>query len=84
MVEIKNKSFIELVRKRRSIRAFQTRVFDIPNALKTMLQVCDMAPSSGGLQSFEIYVVDDIEKRRQLVDAARDQTFVAQAPLNSK
>lgn len=73
--------FLELVRKRRSIRAFQTRVFDIPKNLETILQVCDMAPSSGGLQTFEIYLVENVEKKKQLVAAAKDQSFVAQAPL---
>ena len=81
MADYSQVSFLELVRKRRSIRAYQSSPLDVQKILETILQVCDMAPSSGGLQTFEIYVVDSIEKRRQLVAAARDQSFVAQAPL---
>ena len=81
MAEDSLASFIELLQKRRSIRAFQSREFDISNVLEAILQVCDMAPSSGGLQTFEVYLVENAEKKRQLVAASKDQSFVAQAPL---
>ena len=73
--------FLELVGKRRSIRAFHGKALDVSKVLETILQVCDMAPSSGGLQTFEIYLVENAEKKHQLVAAAKDQSFVAQAPL---
>lgn len=81
MAEHKQASFLELVQKRRSIRAFQSKAFNVPKVLETILEVCDMAPSSGGLQTFEVYSVGSMEKKRQLVSAAKDQEFVAQALL---
>ena len=47
----------------------------------TILQACDMAPSSGGLQTYEIYCVKNYDRRRKLVSAAHNQEFVAEARL---
>lgn len=74
-------SFFELVRKRRSIGAFRTDKKIPKSAVDRILRVCDMAPSSGGLQTFEIYRVDGQEKKTWLAAAAKDQPFVAEAPL---
>ena len=40
-----------------------------------------MAPSSGGLQTFEIYQVKDKKTKELLAVAAMDQTFLVDAPL---
>lgn len=73
-------SFLQLVSRRRSIRAFRPE--KIPSAvLDSILQVCDMAPSSGGLQTYEIYQVASEEKKSRLAAAAHDQGFISQAPL---
>lgn len=79
MIELQ--SFLEFLQSRRSIRAFRKEGIDRVKVLETILQVCDMAPSSGGLQTFEIYSVENAEKKKQLAAAAKDQSFVAQAPL---
>lgn len=77
---MKEKSFFSVVRKRRSVRAFKgTKVGKA--ALESIMQVCDMAPSSGGFQSFEVYQINNKKVREELAAAAMDQTFVAQAPL---
>ena len=68
------------MKQRRSIRAFDKRKLD-DCVLDAILEACDLAPSSGGLQTFEIYTVENQEKRIKLVAAARDQAFVADAPL---
>ncbi|SRR5579885_31485 len=73
-------SFFELAQKRRSIRSFKEKpVTDLQ--LNKILDMCDMAPSSGGLQTFEIYQVKNKNMRERLASAAKDQDFVAQAPL---
>jgi nitroreductase len=70
-----------LLRQRRSVRAFdRERKLGGP-VLDGILEACDLAPSSGGLQTFEIYAVENHEKKRRLVAAARDQAFIADAPL---
>ena len=74
------KTFFDLLKKRRSIRAFKTeRVND--SMLNKILQACNMAPSAGGLQSFEIYQVKNKEIKKNLVSAARDQVFISEAPI---
>ncbi len=78
--DMKEKTFFELLKKRRSIRSFKKNAVN-SSILDKILKACDLAPSSGGLQTFEIYQVKNKQKRKQLSAAAKDQTFVAQAPL---
>lgn len=73
-------SFFKLLGTRRSVRSFADK--PVPDYyLERILEACDMAPSSGGLQTFEIYRVKSPETKGQLASAARDQGFVAEAPL---
>lgn len=74
------KSFFTLLKKRRSIRAFKTEKFTDQKLFK-ILEACNMAPSSGGLQTFEIYQVRNKEKKEKLVTAAKDQVFLSEAPF---
>ncbi len=78
--DMNEKMFFELLKKRRSIRSFKKNAVN-NSMLDKILKACDLAPSSGGLQTFEIYQVKNKQKRKQLSAAAKDQTFVAQAPL---
>jgi nitroreductase len=73
------KPFFTLLRKRRSIRAFKTEKFNEQKLYK-ILEACNMAPSSGGLQTFEIYQVKNKEMKKKLVGATKDQIFVSEAP----
>jgi nitroreductase len=77
---MEKEQFFRLLKQRRSIRAFDKRKLD-DSVLDAILEACDLAPSSGGLQTFEIYKVESRERRSKLVAAARDQVFVADAPL---
>ena len=45
------------------------------------LEICDLAPSAGGLQTFEIYQIKNQDVKKQLVTAANDQAFISEAPL---
>lgn len=72
--------FFEFLSKRRSIRAFKSNTIE-ESKLSQILEACNLAPSSGGLQSFEVYRIKNKEMKERLVSAARDQTFIAQAPL---
>jgi len=75
------KSFIRVLRERRSIRAFKRDAQVDVNTLHKILEICDLAPSSGGLQAFEIYQIKNEDVKKQLVRAANDQAFISDAPL---
>lgn len=74
-----DKSFFAVVKGRRSVRGFKGNVGK--TTLDRILAVCDMAPSSGGFQSFEICQVKSRQTKSALAAAAMDQTFIADAPL---
>ena len=74
------KLFLDFLKTRRSIRSFKDEIIG-ESKLDVLLEACNLAPSSGGLQTFEIYYVKDKKIKERLVSAARDQTFIAQAPL---
>ncbi|WP_133120990.1 nitroreductase family protein [Candidatus Nitrosotalea bavarica] len=73
-------AFLNFLNKRRSIRAFKDNMVD-ESKLSKILQACNLAPSSGGLQTFEIYHIKNKEIKKSLVLAAKDQALIAQAPL---
>lgn len=74
------KIFFDFLSKRRSIRGFKEDTID-ESRLNKILEACNLAPSSGGLQTFEIYQIKNRKIKEKLVSAAKDQTFIAQAPL---
>jgi nitroreductase len=72
--------FFEVIDRRFSVRSFQnTPVQDA--ALQVILQAANDAPSAGNLQAFEIVVIRDTGRKRQLAKASLDQSFIAEAPL---
>lgn len=74
------KIFFDFLNTRRSIRAFTENPIT-ESKLNKILEACNLAPSSGGLQTFEIHQIKNKEMKERLVSAAKDQTFIAQAPL---
>lgn len=69
----------ELIRARRSVRAFESRHIEA-DKLQCVLDMTNLAPSAGNLQAFEIYQVEGSHPRAALARAA-DQSFIAQAPV---
>lgn len=69
--------FQELIRARRSVRAFEDRPVEAEK-LNAILEAANLAPSAGNLQAYEIYKVTSARVRAALARAA-DQPFVAQA-----
>jgi nitroreductase len=62
------------------VRSFQnTPVEDA--TLQMILEAVNNAPSAGNLQAFEVVIIRDPNRKRQLVKASLDQSFIAQAPL---
>ena len=72
--------FSEVISRRFSVRAYQpTPVEDA--AVQAILEAANSAPSSGNLQAYEIIVIRDVERKRQLAKAALEQWFIAEAPV---
>lgn len=72
--------FFELVRVRRSVRAFEPREVE-EEKVQAILRAANLAPSAGNLQAYEIYLVRRREDRMALARASLDQLFAASAPL---
>jgi nitroreductase len=73
---MKDKTFFQVLEERRSVRKFNNTKID-KAMVKKMIDVCDSSLSAGGLQSFEIYCVDNLEIKKQIVKASMDQEFIA-------
>ena len=72
--------FFDVIQKRYSIRKFTDQAVE-PEKLQQILQAANLAPSSGNLQAYEIYVVTNAKKRDGLSCAALAQESVAKAPV---
>ena len=73
--------FFEVLRNRHSIRAFKRKDVE-QEKIDIILEAANLAPSAGNLQAYEIVVIRDQERRLALAEAALNEEFVAQAPLN--
>jgi len=71
---------LDAIRKRRSIRAFRPDPVS-EDTLARLLECADLAPSAGNLQGYEIVVVKDPKKKRELARASFDQGFISEAPV---
>ncbi|MCS7186848.1 MAG: nitroreductase family protein [Armatimonadetes bacterium] len=72
--------FFEVLRRRYSVRAYKPDPID-EDTLTKILEAVNSAPSAGNLQAYEVIVVRDPERKRQLARASWDQMFIAQAPV---
>ena len=71
--------FFDVINERRSIRKFKDKDVE-EEKLRKILETANAAPSAGNLQSYEIFLVKDSDRRRKLADAAFGQRFIADAP----
>lgn len=70
----------EAILKRKSVRAFQDR--DVSeDTITRLLEAARLAPSASNRQEWRFVVVRDAALRRRLSEAARNQTFVGEAPV---
>jgi len=71
---------MEAIEKRRSVRAFQSK--PVPEEkLKKVLEAARLAPSASNRQPWKFVVVRDEERRKKLIRAAANQSFVGEAPV---
>ena len=71
---------MQAIRTRRSIRNFLDRSVE-EEKLLAVLEAGRLAPSARNMQDWRFIVVRDAATRQRLAEAARDQQFVAQAPV---
>jgi len=73
-------SIYDLISLRKSVRNFSDK--DIPEEVTTrILQAARLAPSASNRQEWRFVVVRDAKTRAKLAQAAREQTFVGEAPV---
>ena len=73
------KNFFELISSRHSVRAFKND--SVPEEkLTAILDAATKAPSSGNLQSYQIFVVSQDSQKNQLVESAHGQGYISEAP----
>ncbi|MDH4222729.1 MAG: nitroreductase family protein [candidate division Zixibacteria bacterium] len=73
--------FFEVIKERHSIRMFKTKNIE-KDKLDKLLYVANSAPSAGGLQAYQIFLVSKLALKNELAKAAYGQEFIAQAPVN--
>ncbi len=72
--------FFEVLQARRSVRAYERKPIE-EEKLQKLLEAINSAPSAGNLQAYEVVLVRDPERIRQLARASHDQTFIEDAPV---
>ena len=70
----------EAIRSRRSIRAFKSKPVE-EEKLQRVLEAGRLSPSARNVQDRKFVVVRDRATREKLMKAAKNQTFIAQAPV---
>ena len=71
---------MEAIRTRRSVRSYLDREVE-EEKLGRVLEAARLAPSASNRQNWMFVVVKDPATRRKLSEAARGQSFVAEAPV---
>ena len=71
---------MEAIKKRYSVRNYQDRAVETEK-LDSILEAARLAPSASNRQEWRFVVVQDKGIRQRLMQAAKDQAFVGQAPV---
>ncbi len=73
-------SIMMQITKRYSVRSYENRAVE-KEKLDRVLEAARIAPSARNLQEWRFVVVQDEELRKQMMVAANNQPFVAEAPV---
>lgn len=71
---------MEAIRKRYSVRKYQDKPVE-EGKLEGILEAARLAPSASNRQEWRFIIVKDAGRRRKLMEAAKGQAFVGQAPV---
>jgi nitroreductase len=69
----------DVIKNRRSIREYKSKPIE-SEKLEKILEITHLAPSAKNRQPWKIILVDDGDLKEKLVDAAKGQDFLSQAP----
>ncbi|MCS7123252.1 MAG: nitroreductase family protein [Candidatus Aenigmarchaeota archaeon] len=72
--------FFKVIKNRHSIRAFKQKQVEEKKIIK-ILETINSAPSAGNLQAYEVFLVKNEEKKKEIARAAYNQDFIAEAPI---
>lgn len=71
---------MEAIRRRCSVRSYLDRPVE-EGKLNNILEAARLAPSASNRQEWRFVVVQDKEARQRIMKAAKNQSFVAEAPV---
>lgn len=71
---------MEAIKKRCSVRSYENRPVEAEK-LNKVLEAARLAPSASNRQEWRFVVVQDKDIRQRLMKAAKNQTFVGEAPV---
>lgn len=71
---------LEAIRARRSVRSYDPRPIP-PEVVERLCEAIRLAPSACNLQPWKFILVTDAEIKSELARAAKEQWFIAEAPL---
>lgn len=72
-------NFLDLISSRHSVRAFKETPIS-EDKINALIKASTKGPSSGNLQSYQIFIIKDTEKEK-LVEAAHGQGYINEAPI---
>ena len=75
-----SESFVEVLKRRRSVRSFRSEEID-DATIARIITAGTMAPTAGNMQAWYFYVIREDYLRKKLAEAALNQSFIAQAPV---
>lgn len=73
--------FETVIEQRFSCRSYFEEKLIPEQVIRDVIRLSQRAPSAGNLQAFRVVVVRNPRVRKLLAQAARDQTFLAEAPV---
>ena len=71
----------QVIKNRHSVRSFSDKV-PPKKIIDEIIEYANLAPSAGNLQARDFIIIDDHNIKEKLSDAALDQKFIVQAPIN--
>ena len=72
--------FLEVVKKRKSIRRFQPKEVE-EEKIQKILEIVRQAPSAGNLQAYKVFVIKTQEAKNKFYPASFGQEWIKQAAV---
>ncbi|MFN3301953.1 MAG: nitroreductase family protein [Patescibacteria group bacterium] len=73
--------FWQIVKKRHSVRNFDSTKNVSQEAIEKIIEAAKMAPSAGGIYPTDFIVIRDEKIKNQIAESAMGQYFISQAPV---